>query len=243
MGTTFTVAGLPVYRADPASGPIRGAVIVIHEIWGLVGQIESVADRLAAEGYVGIAPDLFSSFGLTPEVGAQIEQLMFHGTEEDRARAQPLLREKAAPARSPEFAARAVPALVELVDALVAEGTAPVFVTGFCFGGTYAFALAAADRRIAGAAPFYGIAPEHADLSAIACPVLAFYGGTDARVTGTLPQLTEAMAEAGVEFSPVVYPEAGHAFFNDTNPVMYQPDAAADAWTRLLEFLATRSRD
>ncbi len=244
MGKEFTVAGLPVYRADP-TGTARGAVVVIHEIWGLADQIKSVADRLAAEGYVAVAPDLFSSVGLTPEVGAELERLMFHGTDEDRAAAQPLMREKTTPVRSPEFAARAVPALVELVDALVDDRSAPgpVFVTGFCFGGTYSFALAAADRRIAGAAPFYGSAPENADLASIACPVLAFYGATDERITGALPALEVAMKKAGVDFTAVVYDDTGHAFFNETNPVMYRPDAAADAWSRLLAFFAGISDD
>ncbi|MDF0531328.1 dienelactone hydrolase family protein [Tsukamurella sp. 8F] len=231
MAMESTTSGLPYYRADPTSTP-RGAVVVIHEIWGLNGQIKSVADRLAAEGYAAVAPDLFSSVGLTPEVGAELERLM-HGTEEERHRAQPLLREKTTPIRSPEFAEQALAHLSSLVDDLA--GTT-VTVTGFCFGGTYAFALAAADRRIAAAAPFYGSAPEDADLAAIAGPVLAFYGADDERITGALPDVERAMRRSGVDFEAVVYENTGHAFFNDTNPSAFRAGPAADAWSRLLDF-------
>ena len=71
----------------------------------------------------------------------------------------------------------------------------------------------------------------------ISGPVLAFYGDQDSRLMESLPQVTEAMAAAGVDFTAQVYPGVGHAFFNDTNPVTYDAAAAADAWTRTLSFL------
>src|SRR5580704_16907816 len=87
---------LSAYRAEP-TGELRGALIVIHEIWGLVDHIKSVADRYAAEGYLVVAPDILSHGGVTPEVGRELAKLMFGGTEEERAKAQPLMREKMAP--------------------------------------------------------------------------------------------------------------------------------------------------
>lgn len=228
---------LPAYRAEPA-GELRGALIVIHEIWGLVDHIKNVADRFAAEGYLVIAPDILSHGGVTPEVGEQLAHLM-HGTEEERAKAQPLLREKMAPVNAPEYAAWAVESLKKVVDYLEAQPDVEgrIGVLGFCFGGTYSFALAAADRRIRGAVPFYGMPPETSDLAHLDAPVLALYGETDERLINSLPDVTARMHEDGAQFVSHVYAGAGHAFFNDTNPVMYRKDVAADAWNRSLEFL------
>ncbi len=228
---------LPAYRAEP-TGELRGALIVIHEIWGLVDHIKSVADRFAGEGYLVIAPDILSYGGLTPEVGQQIADLM-HGTDEERAAAQPLMRERMTPVRSPEYGEWAVGALKSVVDYIEEQPGVDgrIGVLGFCFGGTYSFALAAADSRIRGAVPFYGAPPEDADLAHLDCPVLALYGEDDERLITGLPEVTQRMHDAGVQFMPHVYAGAGHAFFNDTNPIVYRPDVAADAWSRSIEFL------
>jgi carboxymethylenebutenolidase len=149
------------------------------------------------------------------------------------------MREKLAPARSPEYGAWAVGALKRVVDYLAVQPGVDgrIGVLGFCFGGTYSFALAAADDRIRSSVPFYGQPPESADLAAIDCPVYAFYGEQDENLMKTLPTVTANLKDAGVQFASHVYENAGHAFFNDTNPVMYRADAAADAWARSIEFL------
>lgn len=233
-------AGSPLsaYRAEP-TGELRGALIVIHEIWGLVDHIKSVADRYATEGYLVIAPDILSHGGLTPEVGQQILDLMYKGSDEDRAKAQPLMREKTAPVHSPEYGAWAVGALKSVVDYIEQQPGVDgrIGVLGFCFGGTYSFALAAADSRIRGAVPFYGAPPESTELAHLDCPVLALYGAEDERLISGLADVTARMHDAGVQFVSHVYPNAGHAFFNDTNPVVYRPEVAADAWSRSIEFL------
>jgi carboxymethylenebutenolidase len=228
---------LSAYRAEPV-GELRGALIVIHEIWGLVDHIKDVADRYAAEGYLVIAPDILSRGGLTPEVGQQIANLM-GGTDEERTTAQPLMREKMAPVNVPEYAAWAVGALRSVVDYLEVQPGVDgrIGVLGFCFGGSYSFALAAADRRIRGAVPFYGSPPATAELAHLDCPVLALYGETDERLIASLPDVIQRMHDAGADFESHVYEGAGHAFFNDTNRVSYRPEVAADAWTRSLEFL------
>jgi carboxymethylenebutenolidase len=239
MGTMidFPEHDLTAYRADPSGQP-RGAVVVIQEIWGLADHIKDVADRIAAEGYVAVAPDLLGHVGLTPEVGARIFELMFSASEEDRLAAQPQMREATTPARQPEFAAWAVPALRAVVDALVQEEGVDgrVGVVGFCFGGTYAYALAAADPRVRAAVPFYGTFPENADPATIACPVLAFYGEEDHGITDGVPELESRMEQAGVDFTARVYHGVGHAFFNDTSPSKYNAEVAADAWERTLAF-------
>ncbi len=236
--TTGTEGGdFTGYRVEP-TGELRGALIVIHEIWGLVDHIRDVAERFAAQGYLVVAPDILSYGGVTPEIGQQITDLLA-GSEEDRAAAQPLMREAMAPVRSPEYGAWAVSALTKVVDYLEAQPGVDgrIGVLGFCFGGTYSFALAAADPRIRSAVPFYGQPPETTDLAHLDCPVFAFYGETDERLIASLPEVTARMKDAGVQFASHVYPGAGHAFFNDTNRVMYRADAAADSWDRTLEFL------
>lgn len=229
---------LAAYRADPV-GEVRGAVIVIHEIWGLVDHIKGIADRFAAEGYIAIAPDLLTGVGIPPEVGLQLAPLMFEPDEAKRTAAQPLLREKLAPLNSPGFGTWAVDALVTVVDYLEQQDGVDgrIAVSGFCFGGTYSFALAAADPRIRAAVPFYGQPPEATKIENIACPVLALYGELDPNLMAGLPQVVAAMEENTIDFQYKVYEGARHAFFNDTNSITYDSDAAADAWGRTTAFL------
>lgn len=240
MGQMIQLPGAAVsaYLCRPP-GPVRGGVVLIHEIWGLVDHITDVADRLAAEGYVTIAPDLLSPVGIPAELGAELQGIMFSPDPAVRNAGQPRLRDALAPIHAPDFAGFALAALQACVDHLAAlpEVGERIAVTGFCFGGSYSFALAAADPRIVAAAPFYGSPPALDAVGDITASVYAFYGGTDERLMQSLPEVTAAMTDAGVDFTTQVYPEAGHAFFNDTNPRAYNPAAAADAWARLLAFL------
>jgi carboxymethylenebutenolidase len=226
------------YVARPA-GEVKGAVIVIHEIWGLVDHITGIADRLAAEGYLAIAPDLLSHIGVDASVGLELQQIMFATDPAVRTAGQPRLRDALAPLPSPEFAAWAVGALKATVDHLETEEGVDgrIAVMGFCFGGTYSYALASADSRIRAAIPFYGSGPSSDDAQSIGCPVLAFYGATDESLMTALPEVTAGLERAGVDFEAKVYDDAGHAFFNDTNPITYNAADAADAWTRTLSFL------
>lgn len=226
------------YVVEPV-GPVRGGLVVIHEVWGLVEQVKSVADRFAEQGYRVVAPDLLSGVGVPPEVGQELLRLRTSPDPEDQTRVQPLLRERMAPIQAPEYGAWAVQALRRTVDYLAAQPGVDgrLAVTGFCFGGSYSFALAGADDRIRVAVPFYGAPPELSEVGKIACPVLAFYGDQDARLIANLPEVTRAMAEAGVDFTAQVYPGVGHAFFNDANPYAYDAAAAGNAWTRTLAAL------
>ncbi|HWH98116.1 MAG TPA: dienelactone hydrolase family protein [Pseudolysinimonas sp.] len=240
MGAMVNLDGVTAYRAEPMVPP-RGGLILIHEIWGLVPHIRDVADRYAREGYLVIAPDLLSDAGITPEVGAELAALLRESDENKRLEGQTLLREKLASTQEPVFAAEAVRKLRLVVDALDAEPGIDerIAVTGFCFGGTYSFELAAADSRVRAAIPFYGIAPDAEAIARIACPVLALYGEDDPRVMATLPETRKNMADAGVAFTEKVYAGARHAFFNDTNASSYDAGVAGDAWARSLAFLAT----
>lgn len=241
MGHMIEVGTVHAYRADPP-GQVKGGLIVIHEIWGLVDHIKSVADRFAAEGYLVLAPDILSDAGVPPEVGEELFTRLYLSDEPTRLAAQPDLRAIFTPTRSPEFAASAVAALRATVDFLAVQpGVGDrMLVTGFCFGGTFSFALAAADDRLLGAVPFYGSAPAPDAMAGIRCPVLAIYGSADEHLMNALPEVTRNFDAAGVDFESKVYEGSKHAFFNDTNTTTYDPEAAADAWSVTLRFLDDR---
>lgn len=225
------------YVSEPAGTP-KGGLVVVHEVWGLVRHTKDVADRFAAEGYVAVAPDLLSGAGGVPDLSGELQEAAFD--PQQRSNAQPRLRKHMAPMRSPEYAKHAVAALRVCFDHL--EGVpglaGRVAAMGFCLGGTYTFSLAVAEPRLRAAVPFYGHAEfKDAELRAINCPVLAFYGEQDSALMEELPGLKHRMRAAGVDFEAVVYPGTGHAFFNDTNRYTYNAEAAEDSWRRTLAFL------
>lgn len=246
MGTLieFPQHELTAYRADPP-GVVRGAVIVVQEIWGLTDHITDVTDRLAALGYIAVAPDLLGHIGLTPEVSRELQELTFGGDEAKRSAAQPRLRGTMNAARAPEFASWAVPALKAVVDLLAEqEGVdGDIAVVGFCFGGSYSFSLALAEARLKAAVAFYGGFPETGEPADLRCPVLAFYGADDHGITDGLPELETRMTDAGADFTTQVYDGVGHAFFNDTNAQTYAPEVAADAWQRTITFVEQQFGD
>jgi carboxymethylenebutenolidase len=235
----FSAAGqdFGAYRAE-AVGRVRGAVVVIHEIWGLADHIKDVADRFASAGYLAVAPDLMGLAGLDATLLAELGAGA--GDPARRAEIQPRIRAATEPMRAPGRAGKiqaGVAAVFNYLEA-TAEGAGRTAVAGFCFGGSYAFALAVAEPRVAAAVSFYGHANYSVEeLSGMGCPVLAFYGEEDKALTDGLPDLIERMRLAGADFKYTVFSGAGHAFFNDTNPVTYRPEAATIAWTETLEFL------
>jgi carboxymethylenebutenolidase len=229
----------PGYLAEPA-GPIKGALIVIHEVWGLTDHIKSIADRFAGEGYLALAPDLFYGNGIDIEALGGLQASLFD--PEKRAEAQPKLRLLMAPIQAPEFGQITLDKTQACFDYL--EGldgvNGRIGITGFCFGGTYSFSLAVHEPKLKVSIPFYG----HADFSVdelrnITCPVLAFYGANDEALISSLPELKTKMADAGANFTSQVYEGCGHAFFNDTNKFTYNLDAATDAWNKTLSLLET----
>jgi carboxymethylenebutenolidase len=242
MGTMVDIEGVTAYRAEPTGEP-RGALIVIEEIWGLVPHIQAVADRFAAEGYLVLAPELLGDV-LGTANGQELMEARNDPDEARRTAVQPALRELFSAMQDPDFAAGAVAKLVTLVDALEVEPGVDgrIGVLGFCFGGTYSFALAAADPRVKAAVPFYGSAPSADDIAKIQAPVLALYGQHDERLIEALPGVEQAFAAAGKDFADHVYPDSGHAFFNDTNPHAYNAADADDAWDRARAFLAEHVR-
>lgn len=227
-GMANAVATEPITWAGPngelrgawaAAAAPRGGVLVIHENKGLNSWVASVAGRLAGAGYSALAVDLLSEEGGT-------------ATFTDPAQATAALG-KVAPDR---FVADLRSGLDELARRVPDKKLA---VIGFCFGGGLTWQLlAAGEPRLAAAAPFYGPLPDNPDFAGSKqAAVLAFYGALDNRVTSSEGAAKEALDKAGMVNDLVVEPDADHAFFNDTGP-RYNPAAAADAWTRLQDWLA-----
>lgn len=237
MELDYEGAPFETYLAEPR-GETKGGVIVIHEVWGLNGHTKSIADRFADQGYTALAPSLLFETDIAKHADKLALDLFNPKT---RNETQPKLRTLMAPMRDPGFAPKTlgrIKACFDYLYGLLAPGQ-KVAICGFCFGGSYSFSLAMDEPRLAAAVPFYG----HADLSdpaklkQIKCPILAFYGAKDENLMAGLPELKEAMQKAGVAFTAQVYPDCGHAFFNDTNPYAYNEAAAKDAWQKTLDFL------
>jgi len=241
MNNTVFLSGggekFSAYLSVPEEGKKHPGLIIIEEIWGVNDHIKSVCDRYAAEGFAVISPELLPE-GLLEKMTPEMNSKLFD--PQTRHEVQPLLREAMAPMQQPEFSRNTVEKLKACVDYLLAEGdcNGKVGVLGFCFGGSYAFQLAANDSRLKAAVPFYGRVQQPEEVAAgISCPVLNFDGARDEGVMAQAPALETAMKEREKEYTHIVYPDAGHAFFNDTNARAYNPAAADDAWERSLAFL------
>lgn len=202
------------------------AVLLIHENKGLTDWVRSVADRLAAEGFVAIAPDLLSGTG---ESGGGTE------TYPDEAAATAGIYKL-----PPDQVTADLDAVVEYAKTLPgANGT--ISVAGFCWGGAQAFRYATHRGDLKAAYVFYGSAPDDAEaLAKIWSPVYGFYGEKDARVNATIPVTEKQMRDAEKTYQPVTYPGAGHGFLRagenpDADPANRK--ARADAWDRWLSLL------
>lgn len=198
----------------PAVGTRTGAVLVIHENRGLTDHIRSITGRFAASGYAALALDLLSEEGGT---GA------FPGEAEVAA---------ALSAAPPErFDADMKAAVTELGRRAPRTGIAAI---GFCFGGGMVWRLlAAGERRLQAAAPFYGPFPEGGSLRHAKAAVLGVYAGLDNRVNATREAARVALEGADVDYRIQTFTEANHAFFNDTGERFNAP-AAEEAWHQVL---------
>ena len=202
-----------------ADGP-RGAVLVVHENRGLTDHIRSVAGRLAASGYSALAVDLLSEEGGTASF-------------DDEAEATAALND----VPDSRFVADMKAAISEL-ERRTPE--AKIGAVGFCFGGGMVWTLlASGEPRLAAAAPFYGPLPEGADFAGSRnAAVLGVYAEQDERVNATLDAARMALERAGLTHEIMTYPNAGHAFFNDTGQ-RYNATAAAAAYTKLIDWFGS----
>jgi carboxymethylenebutenolidase len=202
-------------------------VVVIHEIFGLTDWIRGVADQLAAEGFIAIAPDLLSGKG--PNGG---------GTESvDQQGATRLIRDV-----TPAEAERRLAAAARYAMALPAA-LDRVATIGFCWGGTTSFRAASYMPAMRGAVVYYGATPDSATTAAVRAPVLALYAGDDARVNATIDRARAQLAATGQRFEMETYEGAGHGFLRQQEGREGANQRAADAsWPRAVGFLREVTR-
>lgn len=218
-GEADTVTAWLVYPERSDRAPV---VVVIHEIFGLTDWVRAVADQLAAEGFIAIAPDLLSGKG--PEGGGTVT---FSPDDVRRAirnldGAEVNLRLQAAAAY-----ATALPAATSRVASI-----------GFCWGGSTSFGWATAWDGLHAAVVYYGTSPPAEELASLAGPVLGLYGGDDARVNATIDPARAEMANLGKAYEVEIYEGAGHGFLRQQSGRDGANQRASEAaWPRTVEFL------
>ena len=181
-----------VYPERKTKAPV---VVVVHEIFGLTAWIRGVADQLAADGFIAIAPDLLT--GKAPLQGdslpqATARQLISTLNADDVQRQIAVVGKygMSLPAAQPRYG-----------------------IVGFCWGGGTSFQHAVRSPDGLGASVvYYGTSPQTADLTRVKVPVLGLYGGNDARVDATIPPADSAMKAMGKTYSPNIFEGAGHGF-------------------------------
>jgi carboxymethylenebutenolidase len=226
------------FFAHPESG-VHPGVVMIHDVWGLADHPRDLAGRLAREGFGVLALDLYRRL---PEVSIENPGAWMRDLSDPQVIGD-------------------VQAGVDFLAGHSATGGRSVGVTGFCMGGMYALLAACGCSGLSAAVPFYGLLSyEHGllhdeagldparkprqPLDAVrdlTCPVLAFYGDVDEFVPlDDIRRLESELARSVQAGEVVVYPEAGHAFMNETRPEAFRPVVAKDAWARMVAFLGER---
>jgi carboxymethylenebutenolidase len=205
---------------------------MIHDVWGLSDHTRDLARRLAREGFVVLAIDLYRKTG-RPRITDPASALRWI-----RELPDPLVLET----------------LQEGIDSLAGSpGVAGpgVGITGFCMGGQYALLGACTCRGLGAAVVFYGMLAYAQDLDpgkkprspldaipGLACPLLGLFGAKDHLIpVSEVEELERRLAKTDRVHEVRLYPGAGHAFMNDTRPEMYRPAVARDAWGRMVAFL------
>jgi carboxymethylenebutenolidase len=205
-------------RADRA--PV---VLVVHEIFGLTHWIRGVADQLAADGFIAVAPDLLTGAGVPEDE-----------SDPDPEAARTAIR-TLAPADVQRRLAAAARWATALPAALPAHG-----IIGFCWGGTVAFEHAASGAGAGASVVFYGTSPSEELLRRVATPVLGLYGENDARVNATIAPAEATLLSLGRTFAHTIYPGAGHGFLRAQDGQDGANLAATRAaWPRTLHWLRT----
>ena len=203
------------YLATPTAGSGPG-IVVIQEWWGLVDHIKNVADRLAAAGFVALAPDFYDGETTTsPDEAGKLMMALNIGEAEKKLRG----------------AVDCVISRRETTGALV--GT-----VGFCMGGQLSLYAACANPKVGACVDFYGIHPNvNPALANLQAPVLGFFAENDGFVSpDAAHQLESDLKAAGKQVDFTVFEGADHAFFNDTRAEVYHEHYATECWDRMIMF-------
>ena len=211
-----------VYPERKDKAPV---VIVIQEIFGLTDWIRGVADQLAKEGFIAIAPDFMS--GLGPNGGGSNElgeqgstQAIGKLTDDDKVR---ILND------------------VRAYAGTIPSASGKLGVVGFCWGGGTAFLYARKQPSLNAAVSYYGPMPaDPAEFATTKAPVLGLYGGNDVRVNPNIDKAKEGMAKAGATYDPHIFDGAGHGFLRQQNGSEQAPGnmkATVEGWKLTLDWL------
>jgi carboxymethylenebutenolidase len=198
------------------TGPFP-AIIVIHEYWGLNDWVKDQASKLADQGYVALAIDLYrGKVATTPDIAHEI----MRGVPEDRAK-------------------RDLHAAFEFLQAQPNVRKDRIGAIGWCMGGGYSLDVALQEPTLAADVINYGHLATDADaIRKINAPILGLFGGQDHGITPDDVRKFEAtMKQLGKKIDVKIYDDAGHAFENPNNKGGYRADDASDAWHRTILFL------
>jgi len=249
----YLVSPDPAYTSSSLPG-----VIVVQEVWGVDEHIKDVTERIAAAGYVALAPDLYSLGGARPPelephrieaVKAFMESLppsawmdqeqrdkaLDKLPADQRSLVQTSLAMLFGQARDTEGWVNDLTGAVRFLRAHDRVRGARIGAFGFCMGGGLTALLACTENSLSAAGIFYGSSPSADQAAALVCPTIGFYGEEDQRITEGVPAFAKTVAEHGGHFEGYIYPGAPHSFFNDTRS-SYRVDAARHAWAELLRF-------
>lgn len=246
---------MAAHEARPTTssgGDRRPSIIVVHEAFGLNGQIRGVTERYAGEGFVAIAPNLFARSGdvmnekniesaMKPLWSLPPEKRNDPGSIQELMKTMPETEKKVMEifflgreAMEKQMATDLMSCKDYLQRQSYVKGDR-LGITGFCMGGGLTYQLSTM-YPFSASVPFYGNNPKPLESVAnISGPVLAFYAGEDERVNAGIPSLVEAMLKHKKAFQMKVYKGAQHSFFNETRPV-YNKEAAEDAWVSAVAF-------
>ena len=208
-----------VYPERKDKAPV---VMVISEIFGLSDWIRGVADQLAKDGFIAVAPDFISGMG--PNGG---------GTDAVTSRDEVV---KLIRSVTPDDQVAVLNATRDYALKLPAAN-GKIATVGYCWGGSASFNYATAQPALNAAAVFYGSSPDAAKLATIKAPVMGFYGGNDARVNATIEPAVAEMKKLGKPYTPHIYDGAGHGFLRQQNGADgANMKASEQAWPALLAF-------
>jgi len=215
---------LHAFVARPEGLKPRPAVVVIQEWWGVNDHIKDIAQRLAKQDYIAIAPDLYSRQG--------------HAVTKDANEAAKLMQNLQS-----QHALKDLNATTRYLKSLPIVDQQKIVTVGFCMGGTFALMMATHNSDICAAAAFYGQVPPTDSLKYLVAPLLYLHGDDDNWITkAESARLEQGMKQYGRPGEVVNYAGCGHAFFNDTRPEAYRPKEAQDAWQRTLAFFDAHTR-
>jgi carboxymethylenebutenolidase len=210
------------FLASPQEAVSHPGLIVLQEFWGLNDHIRDVTRRLAAEGFVALAPDMYDGKVTT-----------------DPAEARQLLQ-----SMDQSAALQKLNGAVDYLKSQPRVEASRIGVIGFCMGGFLALNLACHNRDVRVATPFYGRIPPDTVLENLSAPVLYFFGEQDHHLPAAdVDRLEQFLKRTGRTGAVVRYPEADHAFFNDTRKEVYREEDAKDAWRKALAFLRKYLQD